>query len=545
MSQINNVILLSVDDWRADCLGCEKDKRLLARYGADKFIHTPNLDFYAQAGIRFTNCYTVSSITPPSHASMLTGMYPEKHGIDTFFEKLAPQVQSLSEILSDAGFTTFAKTEQVSLNMLDVVRGFSIVDDHSRSGENIWDMIRKNRRKKNFVFLHVFDVHKPYYFTTGREESTIFNDDYLDKIRALTLRYQIDLDELLQRAELEARQIVINFDKLSPYLQNSAIYRSLSFFLRQELQDRNVFLPEIIRLYGEGVSKFDRGKFPWMISHLQRLGLTENSLLIITSDHGEAPMTMEGTQRFGNSHSISEGHARVPLIFYCPQLFEHRNPIDDEVSLVDVAPTVLDALGIEVSNIDFDGRSLWPAISYGEKIEERPCFLRIWNYAGSLDPFGNISPSSTKFVRQRGVVHRGYKFVEMGSPMLSGDIGNMTDIEFVKELYPRVTGRFGGIYEMTYWIRLLRDGFLSRFELLNRFKAHMESIGQWKILYDVREDPFEEHNLINDTSFQETAAGLQDKLSKCFGQGATVGGTELSKEEQHAVEDRLRALGYL
>ena len=94
-----NVLLVTLDTTRADCLGC---------YG-NKTVKTPNLDALASQGLRIDNAYTPCPETFPAHSSILTGQYPFTHGVrNNTNYSLGPQNKTLAKLLHDAGWRTAA-----------------------------------------------------------------------------------------------------------------------------------------------------------------------------------------------------------------------------------------------------------------------------------------------------------------------------------------------------------------------------------------------------------------------------------------------------
>ena len=95
-----NLLLVTLDTWRADALG-----RTSSAY------QTPHLDALAERGVHLTRVLTVAPITLPAHASLLTGLYPNRHGVrDNGFSRLGLQHETLAERLGDAGYQTSAVT---------------------------------------------------------------------------------------------------------------------------------------------------------------------------------------------------------------------------------------------------------------------------------------------------------------------------------------------------------------------------------------------------------------------------------------------------
>jgi len=167
-----NVILITIDTVRADHLGC---------YGA-KDIQTPTLDALARDGIVFERVISQVPLTWPSHAVILTGLYPFQNGVQDFTgQPLEPRFRSVAQSFKQHGYATGAV---VSAFVLDrswgLARGFDFYDDafapeafvnrdlglvDRRAGESVtraltW--LKKNPRRPFFFWLHLYDPHSPY-----------------------------------------------------------------------------------------------------------------------------------------------------------------------------------------------------------------------------------------------------------------------------------------------------------------------------------------------------------------------------------------------
>jgi arylsulfatase A-like enzyme/tetratricopeptide (TPR) repeat protein len=157
------VVLISLDTFRAD---------RLAPWGASP-DSAPTLNALAAKGTVFTGCFAPAPLTLPSHATLLTGAFPEKTGLrDNGFGRLSAELPTLAEVLSSRGYTTAAI---VAAPVLDrrygLARGFSTYDDSlgqvvSRTAQDITDraLARLGAARKGplFLFVHYFDTHFPY-----------------------------------------------------------------------------------------------------------------------------------------------------------------------------------------------------------------------------------------------------------------------------------------------------------------------------------------------------------------------------------------------
>jgi choline-sulfatase len=169
---LTNVILITIDTVRADRVGC---------YGA-KGIQTPTLDGLAHDGIVFEHAISQVPLTWPSHAVILTGLYPFQNGVQDFTgQPLEARFRSVAQAFKQHGYATGAV---VSAFVLDrswgLARGFDFYDDafspeafanrdlglvERRAGESVtralaW--LQRNPRRPFFFWLHLYDPHSPY-----------------------------------------------------------------------------------------------------------------------------------------------------------------------------------------------------------------------------------------------------------------------------------------------------------------------------------------------------------------------------------------------
>jgi len=165
-----DVVLITLDTTRADHLGA---------WGW-RHAHTPNLDALARRGSRFLRCDASSPLTLPSHASILTGLYPPRHGVrDNGTFTLAAGVTTVAEVLSAAGFDTAAVVSAAVLERrFGLDQGFGVYDDDPGIGHALGTLIveRDARRTTDaalavlsrlerpfFLWVHYFDPHAEYH----------------------------------------------------------------------------------------------------------------------------------------------------------------------------------------------------------------------------------------------------------------------------------------------------------------------------------------------------------------------------------------------
>src|SRR5215471_7531266 len=166
-----NLLLVTIDTLRADRLGC---------YGYSK-IETPNLDKIARQGVLFESAVAPAPLTAPSHASMMTGLYPTAHKVrNTGGFVLSPSDATLAKLLQDQGWDTAAFVgSSVLKRRFGFNQGFSVYDDEmptpakglaqaepERRASEVVDRAIKwleaQSGKPYFLWVHVYDPHIPY-----------------------------------------------------------------------------------------------------------------------------------------------------------------------------------------------------------------------------------------------------------------------------------------------------------------------------------------------------------------------------------------------
>jgi arylsulfatase A-like enzyme len=311
-----NVVLISLDTLRADRLSI---------YGAARAT-SPTIDRIARAGRRFAVALSPSASTPPSHMSLLTGTLPCRHGIwGTHVEDKLPTVVSpLAEILSANGYVSAAVTEDAYIGApygfargFDSFREFKGVPSKpaepaavtpSGLGPTTFaaarEWVRSHRDERFFLFVHTYQMHGP---------------------RRPTARYAD-----LFPGEPE---------------------RSPSSEWNPEFHD--------LRRYDQLLREAD-DLVQDLVATIETLGLGDETLLVLTSDHGEA--FFEHADH-GHGTSLWEEVTRVPLIFWAPGLVR-PGVSEGPAGLVDVVPTLLSLLGLPVPP-NVDGMSFARSIGEG------------------------------------------------------------------------------------------------------------------------------------------------------------------------------------
>jgi arylsulfatase A-like enzyme len=317
-----NMVVILVDTLRADRLGVYGNQRGL----------TPFMDELASRGTVFTNAYAPSSWTCPSVASLFTSRFASQHGVNDFDAKLADSEVTFAEVLTDRGYV--AGGFSANLRMQGTYGyGQGFAEWHAYMGSHDGNGIKprgKVLRRESlgwlrpaasaepkpplFLYLQYMEPHTPY--------------DPIEPFRSTFGRGSSAVDEKRAHEKLMAMR----------RLSDAEIERLES-------------------LYDGEVAAVD-AEIRVLFAELEQLGFLENALIVVTADHGEE-FGEHGVMLHG--FTLFNGAMRVPLIIVAPG-FGGGRVVDDNVSLVDVAPTLLELAGIPAPP-SFEGRSLVPLMS--------------------------------------------------------------------------------------------------------------------------------------------------------------------------------------
>ncbi len=331
-ADIENVILLSVD---------ALNHGVLPSYNAEA-EPLLQLDRFAQRAVIFRNAFSSASWTLPAHASLVTGLYPDRHGVVRPGKRLANGQETLGQLFHDRGSETVAFTGGGFLSgSFGFGMGFDRYDGwtaergwrsdlrlHQAGSEDgqLFDRaiayLRHvgTQRRRFFLFLHTYFVH-----------------DY----------YKVDENEALKTCVLGQKPCT------------EAIWDDL----RTRYRDRLV--------------RFDEG-FGRLLTALDQAGLEESTLVLLVSDHGEA--FEPEISRIHHGGRLHDDVIRIPLLVAGPHL-SHRL-VDESVSLVDIAPTLTELFELPAEG-GWDGVSFANSLYRGSDVEgySRPRTLYAMEHA--------------------------------------------------------------------------------------------------------------------------------------------------------------------
>lgn len=291
-----NLVLISIDTLRADHLG-------VSGYGRDT---SPALDAFARRSTRFARAITQGEATLPGHGAMLSSRYYGSYASGSQPMGPPPEVEMLAEILKAHGFATWGFVDGGHMRRgFGFAQGFDHFEDERVKIKGITARARAwldtHRAERFLLFVHCYDVHTPY------NAPDPYGSAFVDPAYRGTFRPNAG-----------------NFE---------AVEAGVQAFDAADL------LHAIAR-YDGGIRHADHhvGLF---LDDLERRGLLDTSVVIVTSDHGEEFLEHGG---FQHKKVFEYPNLHVPLIVHVPG--QPARVVGDVVELVDLVPTVLDLLGL-------------------------------------------------------------------------------------------------------------------------------------------------------------------------------------------------------
>ena len=411
-----NVIFILSDDHRYDYMGF---------LGTVPYLETPHLDAMASGGAYIRNAFVTTSLSSPSRASILTGLFSHEH---TVVDNAAPLPDGLvffPEYLQAAGYATgfFGKLHMGNRDGMPLP-GFDRWESLDGQGtyynvrlnvDGVWekhgkdeyvadlltshaiDFIRQHKDGPFFVFLSHKNVHDPF------KASPAYEGKYADMPNPrpasfLTPYYgQPSLPTMKNGGKPAAGREWYGEDRMPDWVkQQRESWHGADFCYNGRLD-----MDQEIRKYCESISSMDR-TIGDLLAFLRDSGLDRNTLVIYMGDNGFA----WGEHGLIDKRNFYEASVRVPLLAYCPDMIQPGTEIDALVQNVDIGPTVMDACGLEKAP-QMRGESFLPMLS-GEPTPEdwrdRVYYEYFWEYAFPQTPtmFG-VRTDRYKYIHYHGV----------------------------------------------------------------------------------------------------------------------------------------------
>jgi len=331
------LVAVSLDTLRADRLSCLGHPRGL----------TPNLDRFAAEGALFSRAFASDIPTQPSHTALFTGRYGASSEIVSHFHppaQLDESVAWMPSMLQAAGRPT-AAVDHLFVMKDWFIRGYDdyiVPPGRSRSPATMindlaFPWIEEHAADDFFLFLHYWDPHIPY----------------------------------VPPAPYRERYTSGSAWRKDPGIEQRIRARPSYPLFKRNLYDHLDRLPNldyVADLYDAEVAYLD-AELGRLFDHLAQLGILDDTLVVLFGDHGEV---MTEHDAWFDHTGLYDSVVHVPLILRCPSVVPVVR-VDALVELVDVLPTVLEALDLPVLD-GLDGRSLYPVMA-GERDGHRDAVM--------------------------------------------------------------------------------------------------------------------------------------------------------------------------
>jgi len=288
-----NVVLITIDTLRADHV---------SSYGYH-LRTTPTIDALAEEGARFERAYSPIPLTGPSHFSILTSRYPQEHGarINGRSYRRDGRLLFLPQVLKGHDYSTAAFVSGWPLTSRltgldehfdhydeDLPRKFQLFNSMRYAEDvtpNAVSWLKANHDRPFFLWVHYFDPHEPYNL----------RHDFTDPERLGKASYPG-----LNMNDSDTKDRIVRYDSEVAYA------------------DHHVGI---------------------LMNSLDELGLRDNTLVAVTADHGES---LGEHDYVGHGRQLYECIVRVPLVVRFPGVIDPGKVIAEEVSLLDLTPSIID-----------------------------------------------------------------------------------------------------------------------------------------------------------------------------------------------------------
>lgn len=382
-----DVFLIILDTARADAFEGDRGAEL-----------TPNVRALAADGTTFTKAWSPSSWTGQTIPALWSGRAPDTVGIENWGSRLPETVTTFPEVLYEAGYHTQLWSQHNIYRARPPLRhGFEVfeeVDSADLTQREVLPAVADlvDEERPTLAIIHLLPPHAPYRppapFAGSRSS-------------------------WYSGPPITAR-LLNQFDARFPAEETA---------LRDEVRRA------ALAMYEENV-RFADDLVGRLLDGLRAEGRYDDALIIVTADHGEAFYEHEN---FLHTSHLYEEYVHVPLVIKWPASFTGFEPrIDAPVSLIDLAPTLVDGLGVEDERTLYQGRTLMPLVT-GARAAERILYTYT---SGETDPQRDAKPVYAVRWNDFKLIHDG-RYDTTRLFRLSEDPGESDDLSLREEFYTR------------------------------------------------------------------------------------------------------------
>lgn len=324
-----NLVVFAVDSLRADHMDC---------YGYPRTTF-PHVGKLAREGVLFENAYSAFIPTTPAYSAILTGMDVMTTGMVALGPKgpLPPEIRTLPEVLKDQGYVSacvgFGPGFYRGFDRYETYRSWMCWEERPGDKAECLNAVtlplldEMAKESPFFLFLRHMDPHAPY-LPPKPFDTMFYSGDPCDPSKT-------------------------TMEKVFAFKPFAEFFKS--------------WMPPGVTDWDYVVAQYD-GALAYMdaciqriLTRLEELGVMDNTLIVLTADHGE---TLIEHEVYFDHHGLYEPETHVPLIYYCPSRLPRARRVPGFVQHQDLMPSLLEFLGFkkDVKECRMDGKSVWPLL---------------------------------------------------------------------------------------------------------------------------------------------------------------------------------------
>lgn len=340
-----NVIVYVIDSLRWDKFRIHNPKSR---------VQTPNLDAFFKRSVVFTNAYVQGNWSKSTAASLFTSMWPSLHQGHLAKSKLPKGVKLPQQLFKRAGFHTigliangYVSERQGYHRGFDKYYNYITMKGPSR-GERIFRetmaWLDKKGDKPFFLYLQTVDPHLPY------------------------------------RPPMKYRKLYFDFSKRPRPSLNPNNTGSVADWLQKSKKTLSPRNWEYYNALYDGEITYTDHHFGLFIAYLKKRKLLENTVIVVTSDHGEE---FRDHNSVGHGHTLYDELLHVPLVIFAPGLVPEGRVVTTTTEVIDVMPTVLEMAGLRPYD-KHRGKSLLPLLRGPEPLMPLAAFCAMGSLASAI-----------------------------------------------------------------------------------------------------------------------------------------------------------------
>lgn len=369
-----NIIIVLADQWRAQATGYNNDPNLVGK--------TPNLDALANTGVNFRNAISVTPVCTPYRAALMTGKYPTTTGMIFNDIQLPESEVTMAEHFKASGY----KTGYIGKWHLDGMGRFNFTPPNRRQGFEYWKALECSHDYNNLVYYEGSNKEKKYWQGYAPQAETKDAISYIQN-------NAIDKNPFLLVLAWGAP----HFPHATAPLEYQNQFPIENIILRGNVPEsmKNAAKKESVGYYAH-ILALDQC-IGDLRKAIQEAGISDNTILVFTSDHGE----MMG------SHGVSPRLKQVPwaesvkvpfLLSYPARFGNKKMEVDAPINVTDVLPTLMSLAGLPVPR-GIDGENMAHVMANPKLKKDKAALVM------NVSPFiGNVSEYRGIYTRQHAFV---------------------------------------------------------------------------------------------------------------------------------------------